>query len=156
MALDQERIYAALHERLKEKLEGNGFVAVTRERVDASRLKVQPVLQVVEIGGVSTPVRNLPAVWTLQADAVIYARPEKISPAPGAEISQLVRLVEAALERDPEESPGASGETRWTTLGGLVQHAWIAGSVERAFVKDAEQAIVFVPIEMVTSTAARG
>lgn len=156
MALDHEACYAALHARLEAKLKPDPFHVVTRRRVDSAQMRQQPALQVVETGAVAQVARNLPTIWTLQADAVVFAQPSKGSDAPGALLSALLRAVEAALEREPDERPGASGEQRWTTLGGLVQHAWISGPIERGYVPETDQAIVFIPIEMVTTTAQRG
>jgi len=150
MALDREPIYARLFERL---------AAVPGLAYSSRRLKPyadvpgseQPALFLTT--GDQTPENKLgePPTWILGADVFLYVRMDDPETIPGAVLNALIKTIEEALEwRISDVVPGPvfapTGRVQ-TTLGGLVQYAWIADSriVEGV---TAQQAAAHLSIEM--------
>jgi hypothetical protein len=150
LALDRDKIFSALFERLKALPD-----FVTCEEVlkpwSAVPGEQQPALFVVK--GMETVFneRGLPPKWSLTARLYLYAhaasRPDVV---PGRQVNRLLTVIEQALERTPEE--GTDGTTPWaTTLGGLVSHAWIDGSVETDEGALGDQTVAVITVEMLAT-----
>jgi hypothetical protein len=153
MAVDREAVYAALAARLQAKvrhlLAGDvrrripGFSSLT----DAD----QPCLCVIADTSTCALDGPLPAVWTLRALVILYAR-SGASPSSSAEptLNAIVRAIEEALERQPDETSIAPGQRdqHWTTLGGTVIWARPGGSVEYDAGHIEEQAIAAFSVEL--------
>lgn len=85
--------------------------------------------------------RNFPAVLTLKATLHLYVHGgEDPAAAPSVRLNELLDAIEAAIET-PADEPAQ-------TLGGLVQHAWIAGEIETDEGVLGDQAVAIVPIEI--------
>lgn len=152
MAISREAIYAALMARMQAKVPG--IVTFSRKLVDYDQVDAtqQPALLVIEgdqNGMASSP--SLPMKWTLGAHLILYVRTAE-SATPATPLLNVLDAIEAALERQPGEGNAFSADDqRYTTLGGLVRHARIAGAVQVQPGAEGEQGIAIVPIEMLVT-----
>jgi hypothetical protein len=148
MALASEPIFAALFDRLKDKLAGQ-IQTFERRDLDYSQIEAlgQPALILVEDDFVpSYRGQGIPATWTLGATILLYARASD-SKTPGTILLNLRDKLEAAFERQPTEQKYVPDEV-YTSLGGLVNRAWISGPVQFYPGATSEQAIAVVPVSM--------
>jgi len=88
--------------------------------------------------------RGLPAIVVLTAEVIIYYRATDVEEAPGAELDALIEAVEAAL------LPGPLCD--YQTLGGLVSHCWIEGTIKKDDGALSGQAGAIIPIKMLTTS----
>lgn len=101
-----------------------GFMTTGRRLLLWTEVPEQPALFVRHIGDEIAPraARGLPPKTTMRAEVWIYAQmgtdPESV---PGAALDSLVDAVSAAM--------APSAFTGVQTLGGLVSHCWIEGSL---------------------------
>lgn len=101
----------------------------------------QPAVFMVQTRETAARQRSLPTRWTLHADLYVYAHAPDELTAPASILNPLLDAIEAALEPD-------DAATNRQSLGGLVEHAWIAGSIETDEGVLGGQAVAIVPIEM--------
>ena len=144
MALDRERYYSALLERLRTKV--TGLRTVTRRPLTSDQLEsatAQPALVLRVAGCAPENEFGMPAIWVLTCWVGLYARNSARDGTADATLNGLVDQIEAALE----VQPGEVGD-RQTTLGGLVEYAWISGEVEMEPGEHSDQGFALVPIEM--------
>jgi hypothetical protein len=153
MALDREAIYAALFARLEAL---PGFVTVSRrwkhwDDVDRTQ---QPALFLTQGNETPTQERGMPPAWRLLPTIYIYARHDADPQAiPGQTMNALIRAVEGALERQPNEVEPFGGPEEWgTTLGGLCSHCRISGTVETDEGLMGDQAVTIIPLEVLTTS----
>ena len=138
----REPIYAALFARLA----GAAAFTTTSRRLrhwsDVGAAE-QPALFIVQKSETAEQHRGRPVTWKALVDVYVYAQaPDEETP-PASVLNPLLDAVEAALAPDPV--------TNVQTLGGLVQHAWIAGRVETDEGALGGQAVAIVPIEILVS-----
>jgi len=158
MALDREPIYAALFARLQANVPG--FVTMSRRLKtwdDISRDE-QPALYLAT--GDQTPVNRLgvPPTWMLEAFVYMYFRlDEPTEMIPSAQLNAALTAIENALEAqqadfDPslKDNPFFGQRRHQTTLGGLVQYAWMLPALVVEGIAQG-QAAVRVPIQMLAA-----
>lgn len=101
----------------------------------------QPALFQVQTGETRLNVRRYhPTPYRLSVDIVIYAQQDDQAATPAAVLNPLLDALQAAV------APSAASALQ--TLGGLVQHAWIEGTIEIFEGNLANQAVAIVPILM--------
>lgn len=162
MALDREVIFAALFARLAAV---DGFVYSSRiwKGFDDLESNVeQPALILIKGNETQvSPARGMPLAWKLSAVALIAARVTEADPtvAPSTTINELLTLVEAALERQPDEVPNAAAiffqnpdMMQGTTLGGLCTSCRIEGDIVTDEGALGLQGYAAVPISIHTAT----
>lgn len=140
--MNREPIYAALFARLSGAA---AFVAMSRRLRHWSDVGAaeQPALFMVQKSETAEPRRGRPTAWKAQVSVFLYARAPDDESAPASALNPLIDAVEAALTPDPV--------TNVQTLGGLVQHAFIAGRIETDEGALGGQATAVVPIEILVS-----
>jgi len=134
MAIDHEAPFAALTERVQLYCRDSLASPVRRRLISWDQIGQAEQAAVCVIATRHSPRVDgpAPAIWTLEASVVIYARADA-DPSSSAEpiLNQLIGKIEAALERQSDETVIGPGQQiqRWTTLGGAVVAA-IPGQVE--------------------------
>jgi hypothetical protein len=83
-----------------------------------------------------------PAVWTLAVELYLYAHSSDPHLSPATVLNPLVDAVEAAL------APAAVTGVQNLGLPSIVQHAYIAGTIETAEGVLGDQAIAIIPVEI--------
>jgi hypothetical protein len=157
MAIDREAPYAALLERLRESL---SEVVVTLSDKTRHWADVEPMDQPAVFLALSdqTPVNviGVPPRWILQADLYVYVHsdPDNQADIPRVTLNRIIAAIEAALEWRAADGAGAGqhrGEERHqTTLGGLVQYAWVSEAQIMEGVALGQSAAI-LSIEMLTA-----
>lgn len=141
--MNREAIYAALFAKLSLV---DGFTTVSRRlrHWDDVPQSEQPALfQAQKRESVST-TPGLNQVWVLAVDVYLYAHTAgDKSKSPGEIINPLLDAVVAALAPSPISNK--------QTLGGLVEHAWIDGTIETDEGVLGEQGVCIVPITIKVS-----
>ena len=103
----------------------------------------QPALFVVRKSETAQRRNGLPPKWTLAVDVFVYVRaPDDVSAATTI-LNPLLDAIEAVL------APADPAATQ--TLGGLVEHAWIAGKIETDEGVLGGQAVAIIPVEVLVS-----
>lgn len=134
----REPIYAALFAKLRAV---DGFVTVSR------RLKLwgdvpqseQPALFMAQRRETVTTTPGLNPVWVFSVDVYLYAHTQgDANISPGSIINPLIDAITAALAPDPVSNK--------QTLGGLVQHAWVDGTIETDEGVLGDQGVAVIPI----------
>ncbi len=131
--MNREPIYAALFAALASAAP---FVTASRRLRHWSDVgpAEQPALFVAQRR------KGLPPKWTLALEVFIYVHaPDDVTP-PASALNPLLDAVEAVLA--PADPAAAQ------TLGGLVEHAWIAGKIETDEGVLGGQAVAIIPIEV--------
>ena len=145
MSTTPEQAYAALFERLREKLEGINFFS--RQYLDWDSPKIrQPAL--LSVATDMTPVprtRGLTPQWNLGATVLIYLRNDGENTE--TRCQELIAQVHAALQLQDGELPIPGGQYE-TTLGDLVLWAKVDGTVEIYQGQAGTQTAVLIPIGM--------
>ena len=150
MNVAREQIYSALFTLLQgaANFKTVGRVWVPSNKLDPPQLPALFMVENNEHATHSAPGR--PAKWLLDVDVVIYARNEGESQAPGAEnyvpataLNNLLDAVESAI------APPVS--TSVQTLGGLVQHCWIEGKIEKDAALQGANSLAVIPIKILTT-----
>ena len=155
MALDREAIAAALFARLKAKV----TVAKSFTRRDVDSTKYPPELHPVFIfrsageDPEQSPQRQ--PVNTLHYIVKVFARNTDPEGSPDTQLNEIVRQVEVALERADTEAPNPNAPWH-TTLGGLVQHAWLVSPVDFYQGETSDEAGAMLHIEALAVAMTRG
>lgn len=140
MSAPRETIQAALFQRLAAI---PGFVTSSRRLkhwTDVAPAE-QPALFQVQKGENWTERRGLPPVRRLSVELFVYvATGADPTVAPSQVMNPLIDAIEAALTPDPGQLT--------QSLGGLVEHAWIAGRIETDEGLLGDQAVAIVPVEI--------
>jgi hypothetical protein len=138
----REPIYAALFALVSTAA---NFVTVSRRLrhwTDVGAAE-QPALFLIQKSENAEERRPLPVKWRATVDLYVYAQAPDELTAPATIINPLLDAVEAALAPDPV--------THVQTLGGLVQHCWIAGRITTDEGVLGGQAVAIVPLEILVS-----
>jgi len=150
MNVAREQIYSALFALLQgaANFKAVGRVWVPSNKLDPPQLPALFMVENNEHAMQTAPGR--PAKWLLDVDVVIYARNEGESQAPGAEsyipetgLNNLLDAAESAL------APAAA--TNVQSLGGLVQHCWIEGKIEKAAALQGATSMAVVAVRVLTT-----
>jgi hypothetical protein len=137
--MTREPIYAALFATLSAAAP---FVTSSRRLRHWSDVgpAEQPSLFLVQKSETAQRHKGLPPKWILAIDLFVYARaPDDVTSA-ATVLNPLIDAIESAL------APATPTATQ--TLGGLVEHAWIAGKIETDEGVLGGQAVAIVPIEI--------
>ena len=141
--MTREPIYAALY----AKLQTIGGSVLTYSRIlqhwtDVASSR-QPAMYQVQMTEVANPQPlGLPTKWTLNLDIYIYVKGDgKTSQTPV--INALLDALTNVLA-----STNPSGKQ---TLGGLVEHCWIEGSIQTDEGVLGDQSVVIVPIKILAT-----
>lgn len=140
MSAPRETIQAALFQRLSAI---PGFATSSRRLkhwADVAPAE-QPALFQVQKGETWTRRQGLPPARRLSVELFVYVTTAADpTVAPSQVMNPLLDAIEAALAPDPASLV--------QTLGGLVDHAWIAGRIESDEGLLGDQAVAIVPIEI--------
>lgn len=140
ISVPREKVFEALWEKLQGLQGIVTFSRRLRHWEDVSKDE-QPALFLAAAGQTGVQVRNLPPVWTLKATLHLYVHgAADPSVSPSTRLNELLDAIEAAIAV-PEGEPAQ-------TLGGLVQHAWIAGEIETDEGVLGDQAVAIIPIDI--------
>ena len=140
--MNREPIYAALFALVQSAA---SFVTVSRRLRHWSDVAAaeQPALFQIQKSEAAEERRPLPAKWRASVDLYLYAHaPDELTPS-ATVINPLLDAVEAALAPDPV--------SHVQTLGGLVQHCWIAGRIQTDEGVLGGQSVAIVPVEILVS-----
>ena len=136
--MNREAIYTALFDKLKNI---NEFVTTTRGFKHWSDVAQpdQPAMLMVQRTEIGTTTPGLNTSWLFHVDVIVYANTgEDNNHSSSSIINPLVDAITAALAPDPI--------TNKCTLGGLVQHAWIEGTINTDEGLLGAQGFAMVPI----------
>jgi hypothetical protein len=103
-----------------------------------------PAMMQVQTREAVKQTRGLPPKWTLEMDLYIYVRTEAQSDdsvIPSQLLNPILDAIDAALKPDDLKSGVC-------TLGGLVSHAWIEGSVETSEGNLGDLEVAVVPLSI--------
>lgn len=139
--MNREAIMAALLAQVAT----SAFATSGRRLIPWSQVTEQPAIFVRHIKE-EHPPRPLPTPprATIHAEVWIYAKTPDPSDVPDSTINPLIDAVEAALV--PSNAELAVG--RGQTLGGLVNHCWIEGTIEVDPGDLDSQAIAVIPVKI--------
>lgn len=159
MSLDREAIFSAIFTRLQAI---PGLLTVSRKwkHFDDVPPEQQPALFLNTGPERCSHERGMPAKWTLQPTLHLYCRNDADPlAAPGIQIHAILRNIEAAFDRTAAEASIANGpfsdsgaDSTGTTLGGLVNHAWIQGEIINDEGLLQGQALAIIPLEILTTS----
>ncbi len=143
--MNREACYAALLARLSVALPNYW---ATRDFVSAAQCNRWPALLVhaIEETAIQSDNGNAGIIWLLQANVLLYVEREGSGQPFETTLHALIDAVVAALKAQGGEM--TFGDAPWTTLGGLVERAWVQGTVELWREPDDRKAIVVIPVEM--------
>ena len=146
--MNSEVIYQALFDRLSGI---DGFVTMSR------RLRLwndvapteRPALFVTQGNQTEAPVKGLDAKVELEAEVYVYIHELDPSIPPSVQLNQMIDHVRAKLAPDHPDM------CEYQTLGGLVEHCWIEGTIEVFEAVENmldDQGIAIIPIRILTTT----
>src|SRR5579863_8684135 len=137
--MNREAIYSALFTAVSTAAPFATIGRRLRHWSDVAAVE-QPALFMVQKSETAHRTRGLPPKWTLTVDLFVYVHaPDDVSP-PTPALNPLLDAIEAGL------APIGAADTQ--TLGGLVDHAWIAGKIETDEGVLGGQAVAIIPIEV--------
>lgn len=121
--MDSEAIYQALFARLSGI---NGIVTTSRRLRHFNQVpsEQRPALFITQGNQVEVPVKGLNAKIELAAEAYLYIHEDDPSIAPSVQLNRMIDQVRQAIAPDFPEI------CEYQTLGGLVEHCWIEGTIE--------------------------
>ena len=145
--VNSEVIYQALFNRLSGI---DGFVTTSR------RLRLwndvapteRPALFVTQGNQFEAPTKGLDAIVELSAEAYIYVHEEDPTKPPSSQLNTMIDRFRAKLAPDHPDI------CEYQTLGGLVEHCWIEGTIEvyeAAENMHYDQGIAIIPIRILTT-----
>lgn len=157
MALNREVLFSTLFARLS-LIDGFMYKSRVFKTYDDLEASQQPALIMVKTSESVENSRGLPPTWTLNGTIYIYCRNDQDPYAGGSiQLNQLITLVEAAFERQPNEYTIANapyqdmGMDFLTTLNGQCSHCWISGSIQTDEGMLGSQAAASIPFSIVAT-----
>lgn len=149
--MTREPIYAAIFQFFANLTAGNAplFVTATRHTVtwDKYAPEQTPALLFKQHDEVAVRKTGFPTIWTLHPVLMLYAHTGQsidLNVIPGQILNPLVDAIENALDViDPK--------TGKCTLGGLVSHCAITGTISMIEGNLGDEAVVVIPLEILTS-----
>jgi hypothetical protein len=140
--IDREAIYAALWALASAAANFATTSRRVRHWADVTPAE-QPCLIMEELRETGEiKALGAPTVWKLSADLGIYVHSSDPYVSPSTKLNPLIDAVEAALAPSPV--------TGILNLGmpGVVQHAYIAGEIQKTPGVDGDQAVAIIPVEI--------
>lgn len=146
--MDSESIYQALFNRLSGI---DGFVITSRRLRHFNNVQPEerPALFITQGNQTEVPMKGLDAKVELEAEVYIYIHESDKAIPPSVQLNQMIDKVRTAIAPDYPEM------CEYQTLGGLVEHCWIEGTIEVFEAVENmldDQGIAIVPIRMLTTT----
>lgn len=146
--MDSESIYQALFNRLSGI---DGFKTTSRRLRHFNNVQPEdrPALFVTQGNQTEVPVKGLDAKVELEAEVYIYIHETDKAIPPSVQLNQMIDKVRKAIAPDFPEM------CEYQTLGGLVEHCWIEGTIEVFEAVENmldDQGIAIVPIRILTTT----
>lgn len=146
--MDSESIYQALFNRLSGI---DGFKTTSRRLRHFNNVQPEerPALFVTQGNQTEVPVKGLDAKVELEAEVYIYIHEMDKAIPPSVQLNQMIDKVRKAIAPDFPEM------CEHQTLGGLVEHCWIEGTIEVFEAVENmldDQGIAIVPIRILTTT----
>lgn len=146
--MNSETIYQALFNRLSSI---EGFITTSRRLRQWATVSYdeRPALFVVQSNQTEVPIKGLDAKIELEAEVYIYVHESDPKKPPSTQLNTMVDRVRAKLTPDNPEI------CEYQTLGGLVEHCWIEGTIEVFEAAENmldDQAIAIIPIRILTTT----
>ncbi len=139
--MNRETIYSALFTKLSA---ASGLVTKSRKLkhwADVPAIE-QPALYQAQVKETVTRQTGQPSVWRLNLDVYLYANTSDPATSPSQVLNPILDAIVASLEP-------AIGEVQ--TLSGLVQYCRINGAIETDEGVLGQQAVVIIPIEILTT-----
>ena len=145
--MDSESIYQALFNRLSGI---DGFKTTSRRLRHFNNVQTEdrPALFVTQGNQTEIPVKGLDAKVELEAEVYIYIHETDKAIPPSVQLNQMIDRVRKAIAPDFPEM------CEYQTLGGLVEHCWIEGTIEVFEAVENmldDQGIAIVPIRILTT-----
>lgn len=145
--MNSELIYQALFNKLSSI---DGFVTASRRLKHFNHVppEQRPALFISQGNQQEAPVKGLDAKVQLDAEIYIYIHESDPSIPPSVQLNQMIDKVRAAIAPDYPEV------CEYQTLGGLVEHCWIEGTIEVFEAVENmldDQGIAIIPIRMLTT-----
>ena len=148
-AFSRKAIRKALFSRLQASVQGIRHWTMQPEGFDD--VKSKPALVLVTEQHSAQTEAGLPTIWTFEYTARLWTRGTGLASeeSPDDELDDWLDQIHGALKHQSTEGYSDMGPSdAQTTLGGLVQRAWISGPVQFGTVKGGES-FIDVPIEVV-------
>lgn len=145
--VDSESIYLALFNRLSSI---EGFVTTSRRLKHFNHVQTEqrPALFVTQGNQLEVPVKGLDAKIELEAEIYIYIHESDVTIPPSIQLNQMIDKVRKAIAPDFPEI------CEYQTLGGLVEHCWIEGTIEVFEAVENmldDQGIAIIPVRILTT-----
>ena len=140
--MNRETIYAALFTKLSSM---SGIVTKSRILVhwDEVSTRDQPALYQTQISETPIQTKGMPTKWNLKAQIHLYAnRGGDHKAIPSQTINTMIDNIESILK------PDSNG---FQTLGGLVSHCWISGTILTSEGLLGDQEVAIVPIDILVT-----
>ncbi len=138
--MNREAIYSALFAKVSTS---SAFVTASRRLRHWSDVgsAEQPAIFMVQKSETTQRIKGLPPKWTFSVELFVYVHaPDDLSP-PASSLNPLIDAIEAAL------APVVPTDSQ--TLGGLVDHVWIAGKIETDEGALGGQAVAIIPLSII-------
>lgn len=139
--LAREPVYTALFSRLQSI---PGIATATRLWIPWEQIGslAQPALVMFERDESPEQRHGRPAKWTLSVDLLLYAQADQspLAPPPMVVINNLIDAIDAAIGPDVINNV--------QSLGGLADHAWIEGKIEKDPGILDGQAFAIIPVKI--------
>lgn len=145
--MDSELIYQALFSRLSSI---DDVVTISRRLKHFNHVPAEqrPAIFVTQGNQVEAPIKGLDAKIELEAEIYIYIHEDDVTIPPSVQLNRMIDRVRQAIAPEfPEIS-------EYQTLGGLVEHCWIEGTIEVFEAVENmldDQGIAIVPIRILTT-----
>ena len=138
----REPIYAALFALIQSAAP---FVTASRRLRHWSDVGAaeQPALFMIQKSEAAEERRSLPVKWRTSVELYLYAQAPDDATPPSIVMNPLLDALEVALAPDPA--------SHVQSLGGLVQHCWIAGRITTDEGVLGGQSVAIVPVEILVS-----
>lgn len=145
--MNSETIYQALFNRLSGI---DGFVTTSRRLRHWNNVApdARPALFITQGNQTEVPVKGLDAKVELEAEVYIYIHENDPVIPPSVQLNQMIDRVRTKL------APDNSDICEYQTLGGLVEHCWIEGTIEVFEAVENmldDQGIAIIPIRILTT-----
>jgi hypothetical protein len=146
--VNSETIYQALFNRLSGI---DGFVTTSRRLKHFNNVApdARPALFITQGNQTEVPVKGLDAKVELEAEVYIYIHENDPTIPPSLQLNQMIDRVRTKLAPDHPDM------CEYQTLGGLVEHCWIEGTIEVFEAVEGmldDQGIAIIPIRILTTT----
>lgn len=146
--MDSEEIYAALFERLKSKIDGVVTISRRLRHFNNVPAEQRPALFITQGNQQEMAVHGLNAKVELAAEVYLYISESDSAVPPSTQLNLYIDKLRQAIKPEFPEM------CEYQTLGGLVEHCWIDGTIE---VYEAvenmldDQGIAIIPIRILTT-----